>query len=122
MMNHFSGKRVLIVEDNPILAYDLEDLLGDIGMEGVGPALDLSAGLRLARENALDAALLDIDIGNELVWPLASELRARRVPVIFISAGCYAREFPEELRVYPCLEKPASTEVIVESLSQALAA
>ncbi|MBX7542046.1 response regulator [Qipengyuania sphaerica] len=122
MMKKLPGKRVLIVEDNPLLAYDLKDLLADVGVHSVGPAFDLASGLKLAREGPLDAALLDINLGNEMVWPLAGELRQLGVPVIFISAECTLRDFPPEFKKLLCLEKPATNDLILESLAEAVAA
>ena len=120
MLRHLPGKRVLIVEDNPVLAYDIDDLMKDVGAITVGPALDLHSGLKMARENGLDAALLDIDLGGEYVWPLARELRGHRVPTIFISAECTERDFPEEFRGEKCLDKPAIREQILQSLAEAI--
>lgn len=118
MSQQLPGKRILIVEDNPILAYDLEDIVGETGAQTIGPALDLPTGLQLARENNLDAALLDIDLGTERVWPLARELAEHTVPFVFISARCQQDELPDDFRGHLCIEKPARTEEIIQTLSQ----
>ena len=117
MTKNLIGKRVLIVEDNPVLAYDLQDLVSDIGVEPVGPALDLSTALQLARESALDAALLDVDLGGEYVWPLARELKEKQIPFAFISAECRGEMLPEAFRGAICLEKPAHTAEILQTIS-----
>ena len=111
------GKRVLIVEDNPVLAFDIHDVISATGVETVGPALDLATGLQLAREHELDAALLDIDLGGEYVWPLARELKQHNVPFAFISAECRRDYLPEPFRDSICLEKPARSQEIVETLA-----
>lgn len=122
MKRHLPGKRVLIVEDNPALAYDLKDLLTELGVAPIGPALTLQTGLNLTREHAPDAALLDIDLGDgELVWPLASELQKMEVPVVFISVDCTKKHFPERFQKAVCLEKPATEDRVVEGLAGALA-
>lgn len=113
------GKRVLVVEDNPALAYDLDDALRDCGAEVVGPALDLSTGLHLAHENNLDGAVLDIDICGEYVWPLAQVLTDHEVPVVFVSAEC-SSELPERFRSFACLEKPAPRAAILATISEVL--
>lgn len=116
-MSHLlPGKRVLIVEDNPIIAYDISDLVEDTGAEPVGPALDLATGLRLATENQLDAALLDIDLGGEYVWPIAEALDRHEVPYAFVSAQCSADMMPEGFRARPCIYKPAKPSDIVDAL------
>ena len=116
-----TGKRVLVVEDNPILACDMEDLICDAGWEAVGPAMDLETGLDLARNNRLDAALLDIDLGGERVWPLASELLANTVPIVFVTADCRPDEMPSEYAHFHCLEKPAARATILQRVTDILA-
>lgn len=120
MTSTLPGKRVLIVEDNPALAYDIDDTLREYGAEVVGPALDLATGMQLARENDLDAAILDIDLGSEFVWPLARELKGHRVPFVFVSAEC-GDELPEDFRNVVCLDKPTPALKILETVGDALA-
>ena len=123
MTRKLPGKRVLIVEENPVLAYDMSDLMRENDVEPVGPALDLENGLELARENTLDAALLDINLGNgDLVWPLAEKLRQRNVPLVFVSGECTKKYFPASFRNSVCLEKPASNDAIWNGLKAAWAA
>ena len=123
MTRNSPGKRVLIVEDNPVLAYDMSDLMRENDVEPVGPALDLENGLELARQNTLDAALLDIDLGNgDLVWPLAEKLRQQNVPLVFVSGECTKKYFPAAFQDFICLEKPASNDAIWNELKAAWAA
>ena len=123
MTQGLPGKKVLIVEDNPVIAFDIKDLLKEFGVEAVGPALDLATGLELARKHHVDAALLDINLGNgDLVWPLAEMLQQHGIPVVFISAECTRKYFPEGFQSFTCLEKPALNDEIVEELAAAIAA
>lgn len=110
------AKRVLIVEDDVLLAYDLEDLVREAGYEPVGPAHSLSEGLELAGAGVVDAALLDIDLGREKVWPLAELLHARGTPLAFVSAQCTLVERPAALKASACLAKPARAEAIFSLL------
>ena len=121
-MAELANKRVLVVEDNAILAFNLVDLLEERGAEVVGPALDLDTGLKLAAGNDLDAALLDIELGDVRVWPLAEELHAHSTPFAFISAQCTQEDLPAPFATRVCLEKPAGEEDIVATVSQLLAA
>lgn len=114
------GKRVLVVEDNPALAYDIDDALRECGAEVVGPALDLSTGLRLAYQRDLDGAVLDIDICGEYVWPLARVLKDNEVPLVFVSAEC-VDDLPEDFRDFACLAKPAASATVLAKVSDALA-
>jgi DNA-binding NarL/FixJ family response regulator len=80
----FSGRRVLVVEDEFLVSLATTDLLESIGCEIVGPAASLATAVQLAQLEALDAAVLDINIAGELIWPAAAELQHRRVPFLFV--------------------------------------
>lgn len=114
------GKRVLVVEDNAALAYDMDDALRESGAQVVGPALDLPTGLQLARENSLDGAVLDIDLCGEFVWPLAHALKRDSVPFVFVSADC-GEGLPNAFKDFTCLGKPATNERILATVSRAIA-
>lgn len=82
-MSIFSGRRILVVEDEPIIAMALEDMLLDLGCEVVGPASNLPEALALAERETIDAALLDININSGRSYVVADELRRRAVPFAF---------------------------------------
>lgn len=77
------GKRVLIVEDEALLALELQYAFEDEGAEVIGPALSLDAALTIAAGAAIDLAVLDVDLGGREVYPLAALLRQRGVPFVF---------------------------------------
>lgn len=77
------GKRVLVVEDEALIAVMVEDMLLDMGSEVVGPAATIEAALDLARSETLDAAVLDVNVRGQRIDPVAEELMARGVPVLF---------------------------------------
>lgn len=80
-------KRVLIVEDEVILALDFSDAVAELGYEVVGPALTLDQGLELARTEPVDCALLDVNLGRGLTsQPIAETLRCKDVRVAFVTA------------------------------------
>lgn len=80
-------RRVLIVEDEVILAFDLSDAVEEMGYAVLGPALSLAEGLRLAEEEAIDCALLDVNLGGELTSrSIADRLRDKGVKLAFVSA------------------------------------
>ncbi len=74
------GLQVLVIEDEFLVAMDLELMLRELGCEVVGPIGDLETALRAAREQTLDLALLDINIGGQPVTAVADALAARAVP------------------------------------------
>lgn len=113
------GKRILIAEDEVIIALMLESDVHDAGGAVIGPAFDLVSAIALATEPAesIDAAVLDINLRGEKSFPAARLLRARGVPVVFASANCgdldfIGDEFSDCLR----LEKPISTGMMIETL------
>jgi CheY-like chemotaxis protein len=97
--------RVLVVEDEYMLAEALADGLAALGVQVVGPVGGLNEALALAATSELDGAILDINLGGETVFPLADALAARGVPYVFATG--YAREsIPELYRQAPILSKP----------------
>lgn len=84
-MNELTGRRVLIVEDEPIVAMCLEDVLFELGCETIGPVGRLSEALLLAENENFDAAILDINLGGERSEPIANKLRSRTIPFAFAS-------------------------------------
>lgn len=82
-MSVLDGSRVLILEDEALVAFALEDMLVAFGCEVVGPALRLSQALDLIEREQLDAAILDVNIGGDRSYAIAEELERRSVPFIF---------------------------------------
>jgi DNA-binding NarL/FixJ family response regulator len=99
----YGGLRVLVVEDEPVVAMCLEDILETLGCETVGPAGRLTEGLALAEQEALGAAILDINLAGERSIPIAETLRRRGVPFAFASG--YGAP-PEGFETLPLIEKP----------------
>jgi CheY-like chemotaxis protein len=75
--------RILVVEDEPMIAFALEDLLVDLGYDPVGPAYRLRDALALAAAEPLDAAVLDVNLNEERSYAVAELLSARGVPSLF---------------------------------------
>lgn len=107
--------RVLIVEDNLLLAAELALALEACGCAVAGPARTVAEGLASVREDSLDGALLDIQIGADLVWPVAEQLEARGIPFVLVT-GRGREAVPEHYRARPLLPKPAGFEAIVQAL------
>lgn len=103
-MNDYRALRVLVVEDEPVVAMCLEDILDGLGCTTVGPAARLAEGLALAENEALGAAILDINLGGERSTPIAQALRRRGVPFAFASGyGAVPEGFENSV---PLIEKP----------------
>lgn len=116
----FGGKRVLLAEDEPIIAMSVEDLLADLGCTVVGPAFSAEAAIRYASDEHLDAALLDINMGDSTSFPIASLLHARSVPFCFAS-GYGPSGAPAEFDDVPVLTKPYTREALVAALTELFA-
>ena len=97
--------RVLIVEDELLLALELADLVRLMGHEAVGPVATLTTGLELLQGASIDAALLDINLWGEPVYPLAQGCLDRGIPVIFVTS-LQPKDIVPEMRSLPCMTKP----------------
>lgn len=107
-MTKLAGKRVLVVEDEAIVAAMVEDMLIELGAVVIGPATSIKVGLELAATEKLDVAVLDMNIRGETVEPVAKELRARSVPIVFASG--YGQSGPGRHQTEPAIEKPFTLE------------
>ncbi|BCW90211.1 hypothetical protein sos41_33790 [Alphaproteobacteria bacterium SO-S41] len=115
------GKRILVVEDEPMIAMDLEAQLEDAGCTVIGPAETLATARRLIVEAVFDGALLDANLGGERVDELAALLTQKGIPFAFASG--YGREaLPREHREAPLLEKPFVSGQLVAVLGDLLSA
>jgi two-component system, response regulator PdtaR len=81
-----AGRSVLIVEDERLIALDLQDILDGWGCEVIGPVASVSAALRLIEELSPDAAILDVHLNGETSEPIADVLRARACPFLVLTA------------------------------------
>jgi DNA-binding response OmpR family regulator len=109
------GRSILIVEDDAVLATDLTVFLRELGAEVALPAPSVPAALSALVRYAFDAAVLDVNLQNEWVFPVANALRDARIPFLFLTA--YSPEsIPAEHRERPFLRKPYSNDVLAERL------
>ena len=113
------GLRILIVEDNPYIAIALEEMLGEQGLVIAGVAGALDDALLLAASASLDVALLDVNIGDRRIDPVAEALVARGKPFVF-TTGYGRAGLPEAFVDRPVVEKPFYIEEILDALRSAL--
>lgn len=106
------GCRILVVEDNFLLAETLRDLLEDCGCELVGPAARVAKALPLCTKD-LDGALLDINLGSETCFEVADRLFDHGVPFMFLSGYNDAAIVPDRFGHVPRLAKPYDRQAIV---------
>lgn len=116
-----AGRRILIAEDEYLVAFDLRDELQLAGATVLGPAPSVDAALELIAANAqIDAAVLDINLDGKLVFPAADALILRKVPFL-LTTGYDKAATPELYRHLPRCEKPFDPAEIVSRLAEALA-
>lgn len=113
------GRRILLVEDEVLVAMLIEDILTDFGCAVVGTASRLEDALKSAREEMMDIALLDVNLAGKRSFPVADILAERGVPFLFVSGyGEQGLEAPHQNR--PVIQKPFSPELIAEALLNVL--
>lgn len=120
MTQPLSGRRVLVVEDESLVAMLLEAILEDMGCIPVGPVASVEDGLVMVRdEDSLDAALLDVNVAGHQVFPVAEALKARGVPFVF-STGYGEGGLSDAWRGHPTVQKPFTENAIREALMKAM--
>jgi CheY-like chemotaxis protein len=110
-----SAKRVLVVEDEYLVAMDMSAFLEAAGAHVVGPASNVSAALAAVERTKLDAAILDVNLRGELAYPVADALVARGIPFVF-TTGYDARTVPPRFADVKRCEKPTTPEAISRAL------
>jgi two-component system, response regulator PdtaR len=117
----FDGVTVLLVEDDFIVAFDMQTALEEQGARVLGPASSLSEARALIANDRPTIAVLDVNLNGEYVFPLLEDLRTREVPYVFATA--YAdddRLFPQLAKAAPRLAKPVQPNVLVGQLARML--
>ena len=110
-----AGSHILVLEDELLVAFDLADELTD---RGARPAVAHTVGdaLTLLLSRRPDAAVLDVNLGAELCWPVARKLTADRVPFFLVSGRQMKGRLPAGVEPEDCLEKPVVAHALVDLL------
>jgi CheY-like chemotaxis protein len=116
LRTRLAGRRVLVVEDEFLIADEISLAFARLGVGIVGPARTLEQGLQLlANSGHLDGAVLDVNMRGKMVFPLADALQQSSVPFIF-ATGYDQKVIPERYRDVPRCEKPLDMLKVVEML------
>ena len=112
-----TGFRVLVVEDDYLIAKEIVATLHEHGAAIMGPVADVTGSRALLTESTPDCALLDINLKGQFVFELAAELVHRGVPPIF-TTGYDCSFLPARFRGAPCLLKPLDMRRLVRSIRE----
>lgn len=116
-----AGRRILVVEDEALLAAELVQLLEAMGHDAVGPATTVEEALRLAAaETHLDAAVLDVNLGGRPSWLIADVLKARGIPFVFATGYGDADGAGPQIRGVRLVQKPFSPSRLTQVLGELL--
>jgi two-component sensor histidine kinase/DNA-binding response OmpR family regulator len=110
------GNRMLIAEDEALVAIMMEDLAVELGWSVVGPFAKAADALAAAKDDDIQAALLDVNLGGESVYPVADALTARGVPFVF-TTGYGAESIDRRFASTPILQKPIDRHVLEQVFS-----
>jgi DNA-binding NarL/FixJ family response regulator len=111
-----TGQRILLVEDEIMIAFDLKTIICEAGGEVVAHAVSLAKAMQLVEARNLSLAILDFSLGSANSLPVAAKLHARGVPFIF-HTGCNRPEAMKAWPRVPVVKKPASAETLVSALA-----
>jgi CheY-like chemotaxis protein len=113
------GRRILVVEDSPVVAPYTVDVLEEIGCIVVGPAPNMAAARELIDTESFDAALMDINIRGDRVFALCETLAAKGIPFV-LTSGYAGWQIPEKWQDEPRLQKPYTLDDVEAVLSGVL--
>jgi CheY-like chemotaxis protein len=114
------GRRVLLVEDEFLIAMELENVLQQCGCEVLGPASSVQQALAVLADGRPEVALLDVNLRGQRATPVAAVLRERGVPFVLMTGYSELQLSEPELRAAPKLDKPVSSQALCRALARAI--
>ena len=114
--SEMAGRKILVVEDDALIAMELGERLTDLGYEVVGPAHSIAEAEQLIAGNRPDAALLDANLGGVSSVPLGVTLNGMGVPVAFCTGYDRIKDLPGALAAAPLLTKPVADDDLTNAL------
>lgn len=120
-VDRMTAHRILVVEDEALIAMVLEDILDLLGCTVVGSAATLAEADALVDAGGIDAAVLDVNLGSDPVFPLADRLLAMGIGVVF-ATGSHRDSLPDRYQACPVMEKPYAFGAVEAALAALKAA
>lgn len=115
MAGRLAGRRILVVEDEYLIAADLRRALQAEEATVIGPVGRLDRGLALADAGPVDAAVLDVNLGQATTYAIADRLRGRATPWLFVT-GYDGWSMPEAYRDAPRIAKPFAMRAVIDAV------
>jgi two-component SAPR family response regulator len=114
-MSRLSGVRVLVVEDDALIGMLIEDILLDEGCHICGPHITLGTGMDEAKTEAIDIAVLDVNLAGKQSYPIAEALVARGIPFV-LASGYGEGGAPPDHPEWPVCAKPFTPQTLTSAL------
>jgi PAS domain S-box-containing protein len=106
-----TGNRILLVEDEILVAMMMKDILSDLGFAVIGPFSRLPEAMVAAVHEEIDAGIIDVNLGGEFVYPVADVLAARKIPFVFVT-GYGVESIDGRFGSVPIVKKPVQRQVL----------
>lgn len=116
-----SQPRILVAEDESIIALDLCDTVKEAGYSVEGPHADVNSAMLACQKGTPDIAILDVELDDGTVYPLAERLVKEDIPIIFHSGRRSTEEMKARFPGVPTLSKPCPPKEMIEAVHTALA-
>jgi len=110
---------VLVIEDEYTVGIQTASIVEEAGYSVAGPEASVDAAQKVLGRQKIDLALLDVNLGGEMVFPIAEMLDAMRIPYIFVTSYS-ASAIPARYRHYPIVQKPYSPGLLIAQMHQLL--
>jgi DNA-binding response OmpR family regulator len=114
------GARILVVEDEALIAFELQATLTDAGAQVIGPSLTLAEAFAVASRESLSAAILDVRLGRDTVGPVARQLAARDIPFLFYTGQVETGPIRAQWPHCKIILKPAPVRTLVGAVAALL--
>jgi len=121
MTTNSETQRIMILDDEALIAFDLADIVEELGYRVLGPFHQVKAGMNALKDDAPDFAILDVNLGKETSEPVAQKLREMNIPFAF-ATGYTSRlaKVPERFPEARCISKPVQPRDISRLLKEEL--